>query len=446
MPDKEGCGPIKVLLIPPLMERNSGPLMDQAHPDFRHRLTVFSIYPTPRRDNGAVDYEKLLELCRELIKKNNIGVVYANKQAGSFVAAILCKEFPHLRGPTVESVFLCNHKYYTTEYVDSQEDKLPYHVLSVDGDIYDTAQQVLMAVQLPCIVRCCLSSGHTFFCAYNRDQLLGALERCRKDVMHIVDLQRWMLQTYISREDYPMATRHVVLLNTYLDRFLAIPGSTWTNVNIEGCVFQGDFIPWAICDAVTLPYGNPQATHSFSGFQMPSKLADFQQEALWRRFRKDVSNLQQKGFDNSFVFAKYMVFEDGYVHLVTMNACVNARCTPMYKKGLKNGNNLEAAIQVGLGIKPEKPQLLGNYVLSCSLHVFESGKADSLFHFYKALKNPDVVLRYLPRQEIVIEPAKNFAVVGLITVAGKDFQDCLDKIKEVKTTVLKLPELIPLTR
>lgn len=443
--DKEGSGPVKVLIIPPIVERNCAPLLKMLDSTFKKEFTFYSITPVPRRDNGAVDYEKMLEKCRELIQRVNIDVLYANKQIQSLVLAVLCKEFPRLKGPSVESVFLCNHKYYTIHLVDSREEKLPYHLVGVDKDKYDTAQRLLSTVRLPCVVRACLGTGHSVYCAYNRDQLLKVLEKCKYDVIHIVDIQRWLLQDNIDKQQYPLATRHMVLMTSRLDRFTAVSDSTWIATTAEACVCQKEIIPWALADAVTLPYGSVDAAHFFCGCEMPSKLNVFQQEKLWREFKRDIQNLISRGFDNCFVHAKYMIFEDGNVHLLSISASTHSEATPLYGKALSNGNNVQAAIQLARGIRPKAPTPSEKYVLSYYMMVFESGRADNLIYFDRALKHADVSLRYLPHQDIVLEPAKDYTIIGYITVAGTRFSDCLDKVKTIRSHILKLPELVPLT-
>lgn len=444
--EKEGNGEVHALIIPPILERNSDTLFRTFDAEFKKKFTFHSIKPVPRRDNGMVDHQQLLNKCREIIKQENVTVLYSNKPLGNLAQSILCKEFPHLLcGPSIESVFLCNHKYYTTTLIDSRLHKLPFFGYNLKGDIYDSSFKLLQKFRMSGIIRSCLGSGHSVYCYNSRDQLIKVLARSKRDVEHILELQRWILENYIDLDRYPLALEPVILINAYVDRFLAIEGQTWLNISIEACVFQGEIIRWAICDAVTLPYGSKKATHFFSGWEMPTKLAPKQQDFLWTEFRKDIKKLMGYGFDNSFINAEYMYFENDTIHLVTINPRPHVKCTSMYARALQQGNNIKASIELSMGIRPKQPVLNDCYVLSYSMVVFESGRADNLVNFEKALANQNVSLRYLPGQDIVIEPAKDYAIIGFITIKGKNFNECVEKVKKVKQEIIKLQELVPLT-
>ncbi len=445
--EREGFGQIRVLLIPPIYERNYEAFYNVFSLEFKRRFTFYTIKPIARHENGTVNYERVLNQCKKIITEEKITIVFANKQLGSFVKAVLCQhgqQHQQLRGPSIESIFLCCHKYYTTSVVDSREEKLPFSIHDIRGDTYDLACKVMASVNMPSYVRCCLGSGHSTYCFHNRDQLIHVLEKCRQDTTHILGMQRFLLENYVDAKKYPLAVSQAVIMNSFLNRFTATSGSTWVNVNIEACVFQGEIIPWAVADAITLPHKAKETSHIFPGFQMPSSLPKDRVETLWEEFFKDIRTLVAHGFDDSFVHAEYMVFEDGYVHLVTINGFPHVKNTKLYLKTMEHGNNVEASLQTSLGIRPKRPKLNGTFAINYFLLVFESGKADNLLRFDVAARNPDVVLRYVRGQDIVIEPAKDYAIVGSVTVSGRTFDECLEKVKAIRTELLKMPELVPL--
>ena len=446
--EQQGCGDVRVLIIPPVMERNTDALFSTLENDFKADLTIYTIRPLPRKPNSMVDFELLVEKCRQVIDTECITVLYANKPLGSLVQAILCQEFPSLRGPSAESIFLCNHKYYTTTMIDQRDKKLPYLVQDLDGDVFDIAYNILQTFVKPGIVRLCLGSGTSVYCFHNRDQLIKVLLQSKQDAYHLLSLQQWLLGdtgANIDMDRYPLTTRPLILINPYLSRFMTTGGIGWYSVGIEACVFQRSFIPWAMCNVVFLPYGSRNPTHSFSGFEMPTSLPGHLQDITWLEFTRDVNELIKHGFTDSFIHGEYMVFENGYVHLVSLNGRVQAKCTNIYNKGLVNGDNQKAALEIAQGIEPQTPEPNGSYVLTYSMAVFDSGKADQLIDFDKALSNPDIVLYYRQGQDIVIEPDKDFAALGTITVTEENFEKCIEKIKEIRTEILKLPELVPLT-
>ena len=441
--EQEGDGDIRVLIIPPVVERNTDALFSTLPPDYRAKFTFYTIRPLPRKSNHMVDFEQLMAKCRDVVKDENITALFSNKPLGSLVAAILCEEFPQLRGPSIESIFLCHHKHYTTSVVDARTRKFSHHVINLNEDIFDTAYELLNSFSVPGVVRACVGSGTSVYCFHNRDQLIKVLAQSKRDVGHLLELQGWLLD-FIDAERYPLAKEPVCLLNPYLDRCLATEGCTWWSVCVEACVFRRTFIPWAMCNVVLLPYGKRQVTHGFSGFEMPTSVPADLQELTWKEFERDVNQLIQHGFSDSFVHAEYMVFENGYVHLVSLNGRLKAKCTNMYNKAMDNGDNVQAALDLANGVEPTKPTLNGNYVLTYSMVVFDSGKADALVYYDKALAHPDITLYYKPGQDIIIEPDKDFAVLGTITIQGKDFDDCFERVKALRPEILKIPELVPI--
>lgn len=439
---REGKGNVKVLLIPPLLERNFECFLKMFDEDqLSEWFTFFMVKPTPRRQNGKVDYAALIQSCQRIIKEENITVLFANKEAGSLVASILCQEFPRISGPSVESVFLCNNRYYNLLHIDSRKEKLPYLALCINEDSYVLARAILSQLKLPCILQSCMGRSVNF--ARNRDELVQALDVSRKGVEHVLDMHKHLLYTYIDQRCYPSAIKPVILVRSQIDRNPAVNDSTWVGSTVEACVFQGKIIPWATANSAIVPCRDSKVQQFFWGYEMPSTLSSNLQTKLWHAFKADIANLIKRGFDNSFVYGEYKVFADGYMHLERMHGCVHSDLTPLYRQALSQGNNVHAALQLALQIKPDPPRLNGSYVLCHTMVVFESGKSTNLIRFDKALANSCVTLRYLYGQDIIIEPTLNHTIIGTITVQGTNFNACMVKIKEIRKEILKLPDLVP---
>jgi len=336
---KEGSGSIKVLLIPPLLERNYEILFKHFRPEFMKLFTFYIIKPIPRHENGVVDYSALLDYCVNLVKEEDIGIVFANKQAGVLVWAVLCQKFSHIRGPSVESVFLSNHEYYKTVIVDAREQKIPFSLQYFGDDCYDFAFRVMTSVMPPCIIRPCLGIGHSNYKFHNRDELLTVANQCKLDTEHIIGMHSYLVSNFVDLKRYPMATARAVLLNSILD-------SPSTKVHIEACVFQKDVIMWALCDVINSLEDDSDAANKLSGLTMPSDLSSSLQEKVSLEFRNDIKNLIDRGLDYSFLHGEYDVYEDGFVHLVALCVGPNANNTKMYTQSMDMGNNMEAALQV----------------------------------------------------------------------------------------------------
>lgn len=443
--DTQGHGDIHVLVISPFYERNPQSLFSNLNQEFKSKLTVYCVKPVPRRQNSMVDYEKLLKKYREIIQKEKIHVLYSNKHTGSFVHAILASEYPHLKGPSTESIFLCNHKYYTSLYIDSSRSSaVPYVIVNLNNDVYDSAYSVLQVLGSPGIIRPCIGSGNSIYAFFNRDHLIKSLQKCKKDLNIIIDIHAWLYGKFVDKKKYPLALEPLVIIHRYVDYRTCGGTDHWKNIGVEACVVNKKIVRWGLVDTIKLPYSAQIPSNSFPGCEIPARLVPEDcQEKIWEAFEKDIINLIHYGFDNSFVHAEYMI-KGNEIHLVTMNGRVDVETTDQYVSVLHHGNNVKAAIEVAMGTVPREPSLNGKYSVSYCMVVGKAGKANELINFEKVSKSNGVLLRYLPGQDVIIEAAKDFAVIGFITVTGHDFPDCMHQISEIRGNILKLPDIVPM--
>ncbi len=103
------------------------------------------LYPS-QRPKPEFDMIQYTERCSEYVKKNNIQAVLYSHDLANYVAGVLCERH-NLPGPTLESMFLCNHKYYSrraevnpiwSDYIDldtgawgNQEPRFPCYIKPV---------------------------------------------------------------------------------------------------------------------------------------------------------------------------------------------------------------------------------------------------------------------------------------------------------------------------
>ena len=66
----------------------------------------------PRTPSPELDLLAYTAQCREYIRTHHIDAIFYSRDVADLVAAALCEEFA-FPGPSVESVFLCLHKYYS---------------------------------------------------------------------------------------------------------------------------------------------------------------------------------------------------------------------------------------------------------------------------------------------------------------------------------------------
>ena len=437
---KKGHGEIGILVVPPVSVGTVGGLLSQLPQQWFKQFTLYTFKSVPKQEK-CIDMSSILDACYDVLDKEDIKVIYADTRRSNIIKSILVNKYTALKGPSVDSIAISNHKYYVHALLDSCKNGLPKHIISLDGDVYDTSVDVLRTIPIPQFIRPCLGGGNTKYMAANKDQLIQDLQSSRKDTKNILQQSKFLEQHW-NETDYPYLLKPVVLISPYVDFIKIGKGSSWRSICVEAAVYNGEIIPWATCDYVFLPRDSSAPNHFFQGLEMPSQLQKSDHEALWTRFKSDIENMIKYGFDNSFVHAEYLVFQDGFIELASIKGFVQAKCTPLYAHGLKNGNNIDASMQLANGIRPKTPEPSGRSALIHLMTIVHQGKADALVNFSAASTDPSVVLRYTTKDDIVFEPATSSAKIGSIAVGGESFEGCLKKIKVIRKKILKIPEFL----
>ena len=85
----------------------------------------------------------------EYVKKHKIETVIGYYDLPTFIAAIICEE-TGLRGPSIESSFLCCHKYYSRQ---AEPSDLWFEAIELDKDDWSTRIKYPCCVKAPCQFR-----------------------------------------------------------------------------------------------------------------------------------------------------------------------------------------------------------------------------------------------------------------------------------------------------
>ena len=99
----------------------------------RYRF-VFQADETQQRHFASL--QECLEDAKKIMASTNISAVLAYTDMDALVYAALSEQFPtRLRGPSVESVFLSNHKYYSRRFLDP--DPIPFTFMDLSLNLSD---------------------------------------------------------------------------------------------------------------------------------------------------------------------------------------------------------------------------------------------------------------------------------------------------------------------
>ena len=88
------------------------------------------------------DVMAYLDKCRHYIKKYNIKVILATRDIPSLWQSQLAQEFEHLKGASVESAFMCLHKYYTHKFLDFEPINYDIFLLNKEKDLSEYIENI----------------------------------------------------------------------------------------------------------------------------------------------------------------------------------------------------------------------------------------------------------------------------------------------------------------
>ena len=136
------------------------------------------------------------------VKKHRIESVIYFHDLSAFLAAIICKE-TGIRGPSIESSFLCCHKYYSRQ---AEPSDLWFEAIELDKDDWSTR------IKYPCCVKApCQFLSMCIFMVNNESEMKAALESCQKELPPWTDIWRSLFEQYVDTNKYPLALKEMVI-------------------------------------------------------------------------------------------------------------------------------------------------------------------------------------------------------------------------------------------
>ena len=268
--------------------------------------------PIPARDLDYIDANlcSYVDKAVAYIKQHGISHVLFATDLGSIVGAAIC-ERSGLPGPTVESQFLCLHKYYTRK---AEPSKLRFDYIDLnDGDAWKDK------VWYPCYIKApFLHSTICHFVIHNEAEMEDALQSSRRWLRTWFDLVKPFLQRYVDLEKYPLATSEVLIIEEFVrdfDAMLCVEG--WVTADRHYHIFA------------TKEYTYYSEPVSFNNTTFPSHIQPHVRTAV----EEYALQVVQK-FDLSNQFFNVELWKRGsQLDVTEVNARISPNCETLYKLG-----------------------------------------------------------------------------------------------------------------
>ncbi len=375
------------------------------------------------------DLMAYLENCRQYIRQHNIKVVLATRDLPSLLQAQLSQEFEHLRGGSIESIFLCLHKYYTHKFIDFASSQ--YAVCLLEGK--KVVSEYLESIEIPfpwMMKPCTTACSSSIFKVDNYPEAQNAIANYQESLAANLSYLSPFWQTYFDSEQYPLIDSNPILVEEYID----FPHKAC----VDGCVSNGEILIWGISDSHYFA-SQPEC---FADFTFPSTLPESIQVSLKLAYQEIVQQLIEYGFDNQFVDVEFFVSDQGEIKVMEINGRMIPISASLYRQCLNQGDPYTALIQIGMGYQPKTPTLNGLVGGIFYITTFAQDLAKNLLDFAIANSLPNVEIRVTPEQEITDISASGFPL-ATVNLVGNSYEEIQQQANSLRRQLLKQPELSP---
>lgn len=367
-----------------------------------------------RTPSPELDLLAYIDQCRAYIRTHHIDALFYSRDVADLVAAALCEEFG-FRGPSVESVFLCIHKYYSRRSEPSP----------IRCDYIDLRTENPRVATYPCYIKPpWLNLGILGFKLDSPDDLRHALTIARRDYGAWSPLYYPFFRRYLDLQKYPLATRDIMLVEEFIDG---------PQVTVEGWVYDKQAYIWAITDTNTYP-----GTRVIDNFSLPSRHPAHIQEQLATHAKAAIHNV---GLDNGFFNIEFWCHEDS-VTLTEINGRAATCFYNLYRECL-NSSVYEAGLALACGRNPTvnttDTGIVGGQF---NFITFSEDWAGNLLDFGGARTLPQLTL-YWSEGDWVKQMSEFGIVLAQIDLFGHSYAEIHAEAERLRRSLLKKPECSP---
>lgn len=383
-------------------------------------------YPQPGTDFDMVEYTKRAS---DYVEREDIDGVLFSHDVANLVAGVLIDRHG-LPGPSFESVFLADHKYYSRKH----QPNVPWF----DYVDLETGEWGEYDVQFPAYLKPpFLTMTLLQYRVDNRKEYEEAMETVREELPKYTAPFKDFFGTYVDTDEYPLATEEIMMVEEPLE--------DWTQHCVEGWVDpSGDIDIWAISDH-NYYEGEELAIDNYS---TPSTLPTETQEELI-----DIATdaIVQHGFEQSFWNVEIFRLEDRNV-ITEVNGRTASVWEPLYQ-GAFDTSVYEGIIHLA-GDRPEKTAAVApdwepdpDYeTMGAQFHVvtFGEGPAEEYvdFEYVESVDDTDIELFVEPGDEIEQTRTSGFWVARF-HLFGDEYEEMVNRADEIRSGILERPEESP---
>ena len=389
-------------------------------------------YPTTL---GAkrIALQSLLEDCTEVIKEESIDVVISLHPGLEFVQCTLMKRFPQLKGPSLESVFLCLHRYYAKE-VTCDGFSVNSEALNIDDVSPSALDSIIEDLGSPVVLKEAFNFDNSYSRKIKNGDSLYAEREFIKDILQDRKEQvQDVLAEHLDTARYEKSMDLCFLLEEYVK-----PGKhTGTLHLVEGCVVDEMVVPWAISDVGIYKHKPVVVKYVVC----PSELEDSKKFDLWAVYREVAGRLIAHGFNNQFLELEIFVGKGETEKILSLRPSLNPANVPLYRHVLMNGDSILGQVSAGREHVPREPRAIPNrYALRAKISAQVYNITLDQVVDKEAADNIDGLTMLHTRNDYVIEQGnadEDGVRLGDIRLYATSHDECVRRMKDICKEALK---------
>lgn len=383
--------------------------------------------PKPFKPDSKFELVKYTERCSEYIKNNNIEGIFYSHDLASMVAGILCERH-NLPGPSFESMFLANHKYYSRS---NESSPIDFNYIDIETGEWNNNKEIY-----PCYIKPpTLMSSLLQFKIESKKDLQQVLDKIRPELLPWSNMFSPFFREYVNLKKYPLAVQNIVLAEELVTgaREFIIEG--WTDKNGKAKI-------WAVTDSNY--FGD--APHTIDYYMTPSRQSP---ESIKKMIDYSIDVVNIHGIKNGFWNVELWL--KGGTYFLTE---VNGRASSIWQKfyqGVYEKSLYKAMLHLCCGdidlcleetpYSSEKRELFGGQY---HLSTFGEGKANLFLDFEKANLLDGYLMELCLDEDFYIRQLRTRGVrLAMFYLFGDDLTELASKARDLRHILLKQPELSP---
>lgn len=380
-------------------------------------------YPHPKEN---FDLRTYTEKCSAYIRDNHIDAIFYSHDLANIVAGVLCERH-NILGPTLESMFVSNHKYYSRA---NQPDPIWFDYIDLE-----TGQWGNLEPRYPCYIKPpSLTMTLYQYRIDNAEDMDYAINMLRKDLPPVTKLFTDFFGEYVDLKKYPLANKNIIVVEDLVEEEDQHCVEGWFDP-------EGNIQLWEVSDH----FYYPGKRKSVDVYVTPSVLPEETKEQLIEYAKQCV---KQHGINAGFWNVEIWRKGD-WISATEINGRSASVWYDLYYRTFnKSLSRAMVYLCCGEGEKTynESPQRLKGDRFGTQFHVitYGEGKAEDFldFDFIDTIEDTNVEI-FTPKGSQIRQSRTTGVWLARFELFGSDFVQMCERADYLREKMLKQPELSP---